>query len=165
MAPLDEFGIPKYKGKKRGRKPRKRIRQRNPNTPKRKHTAYTLFVQENYPAIRQHNPNLQSKDVISIVAKQWATVPDEEKRTWREHAKAAAAKDESEEARIEVDGVPAGEVVAAGVAAGVVDAADVEDEECEDEDTEEEEDQKEVLETTSPSSRSKKAKGPLSAKV
>ena len=42
LAPLDEHGVPKYKGKKRGRKPKKRKRMRNPNAPKRKHTAYTL---------------------------------------------------------------------------------------------------------------------------
>lgn len=41
-APLDENGIPKYKGKKRGRKPKKRVRRRNPNAKKRSHTAYTL---------------------------------------------------------------------------------------------------------------------------
>jgi hypothetical protein len=41
-APLDENGFPKYKGKKRGRKPKKRLRRRNPNAKKRAHTAYTL---------------------------------------------------------------------------------------------------------------------------
>jgi hypothetical protein len=41
-APLDENGIPKYKGRKRGRKPKKRLRKRNPNAKKRSHTAYTL---------------------------------------------------------------------------------------------------------------------------
>jgi hypothetical protein len=70
MAPLDEFGVPKYKGagrecflkcgcmllalcshfnillgKKRGRKPKPRQRQHNPHRKKRAHTAYTLFVQ------------------------------------------------------------------------------------------------------------------------
>jgi len=41
-APLDENGVPKYKGKKRGRKPKKRLRKRNPHAKKRAHTAYTL---------------------------------------------------------------------------------------------------------------------------
>jgi len=116
MAPMDEFGVPKYKGKKRGRKPKKRKRLRKPNAPKRQHTAYTLFVQENYPTIRDHNPSLQSKDVISIVAKQWAAVSVQEKKIWKERAKATAVANQT---GIDVDGVPAEEVVAAGVAVGV----------------------------------------------
>ena len=42
LALLDENGVPKYKGKKRGRKPKKQKRIRDPNAPKRKHAAYTL---------------------------------------------------------------------------------------------------------------------------
>jgi len=81
-APLDENGVPKYKGRKRGRKPKKRKRQRNPNSSKRQHTAYTLFVQTTYPNIKSQNPHLQSKDVISIVAKQWADVPEIDKKKY-----------------------------------------------------------------------------------
>lgn len=86
LAPLDEFGVPKYKGRKRGRKPKKRKRQLNPNRQKRQHTAYTLFVQENYPAVRAQYPQLQSKDIIGMVARQWATVPEMEKVVWKERA-------------------------------------------------------------------------------
>lgn len=88
MAPVDEFGVPKYKGKKRGRKPKKRKRVRKPDTPKRQHTGYTLFMKENYPAVKEANGNLQSKDVISIVAKQWAEVGADAKTAWKERAKA-----------------------------------------------------------------------------
>mmetsp|Transcript_31570 Transcript_31570/g.52118 ORF Transcript_31570/g.52118 Transcript_31570/m.52118 type:complete len:204 (+) Transcript_31570:73-684(+) len=86
LAPLDEFGVPKYKGRKRGRKPKKRKRQLNPNRQKRQHTAYTLFVQENYPGVRAQYPSLQSKDIIGMVARQWATVPETEKTVWKERA-------------------------------------------------------------------------------
>jgi hypothetical protein len=86
-APLDENGVPKYKGRKRGRKPKRRKRQRNPNSSKRQHTAYTLFVQTTYPNIKAQNPHLQSKDVISIVAKQWSNVLEEDKKVWHERAK------------------------------------------------------------------------------
>lgn len=44
-APLDEHGNPKYKGKKRGRKPKKRKRCL---TKKRGHTAYTLVSTISY---------------------------------------------------------------------------------------------------------------------
>ena len=90
MAPLNEFGVPKYKGKKRGRKPKPRQRQHNPNRKKRSHTAYTLFVQENHPAVRAQYPNLQSKDIIGIVARQWASVSEEEKQAWKQRAIATA---------------------------------------------------------------------------
>lgn len=41
--------------------------------------------------MRTENPELQSKEVISIVARLWAEVPDDEKRVWKERAKTAAA--------------------------------------------------------------------------
>ena len=89
LPPVDENGVPKYKGKKRGRKPKPRKRQQNPNRRKRQHTAYTLFVKETYPGIKAQNPHLPSKDLISIVAKQWNEgLTPEEKREWKIRAKA-----------------------------------------------------------------------------
>ncbi|KAL7569851.1 hypothetical protein ACA910_008520 [Epithemia clementina (nom. ined.)] len=44
LPPLDENGVPKYRGKKRGRKPRARKRNLNPNRSTRQHTGYTLFM-------------------------------------------------------------------------------------------------------------------------
>jgi hypothetical protein len=89
MAPLDENGVPKYKGKKRGRKPKKRLRRvsKDPNRPKRQHTAYTFFVQENYPLCKNLNPAVPSKDLITIVAKQWSHLSDLERDEWRARAK------------------------------------------------------------------------------
>ena len=86
MAPLDENGVPKYKGRKRGRKPKKRKRQLNPNRQKRQHTAYTLFVKESYPSLRARHPSFQSKDIIALVARQWAAVSETEKQAWKERA-------------------------------------------------------------------------------
>jgi HMG-box domain len=97
MAPLDEHGIPKYHGRKRGRKARKRKRKHDPNRPKRQHTAYTLFVQENYPSIRNQYPELQSKDIIGLVARQWAEVSDLERQAWKQRAVASANVEEEEE--------------------------------------------------------------------
>ena len=97
MAPLDEHGIPKYRGRKRGRKARKRKRKHDPNRPKRQHTAYTLFVQENYPSIRNQYPDLQSKEIIALVARQWAEVSDLERQAWKQRAVASSADAEDEE--------------------------------------------------------------------
>jgi TATA-binding protein-associated factor Taf7 len=102
MAPLDEHGIPKYHGLKRGRKAqRKRKRKHDPNRPKRQHTA--LFVQENYPSIRNQYPELQSKDIIGLVARQWAQVSDLDRQAWKQRAVASANVEEEEEGEEESD--------------------------------------------------------------
>mmetsp|Transcript_10394 Transcript_10394/g.18928 ORF Transcript_10394/g.18928 Transcript_10394/m.18928 type:complete len:195 (+) Transcript_10394:901-1485(+) len=88
MAPLDENGVPKYKGKKRGRKPKKRRRDVDPNRPKRQHTAYTYFVQENYPVWKELHATCQSKELITMVAKQWSHLSDLERDEWKARAKA-----------------------------------------------------------------------------
>jgi HMG (high mobility group) box len=100
LPPLDEHGVPKYKGKKRGRKPklRKRKRKVDPNRRKRQHTAYTLYVKETYPGIKAANPDFPSKDVISIVAKQWGnSVSAEEKRIWKQRALATHGEGEEDD--------------------------------------------------------------------
>jgi len=97
MAPINpSTGLPKYKGKKRGRKPKIRKRPRKSiNSPKRQHTAYTLFVQETYPGVRANHPELQSKDVITIVARMWKKdVGVDEKEVWKERAKACGDEEE-----------------------------------------------------------------------
>jgi hypothetical protein len=105
LPPLDENGVPKYKGRKRGRKPKLRKRKSNPNRRKRQHTAYTLFVKEIYPDVKVQHPDWPSKDVISIVAKQWATVPAAEKQKWKVRAQAThdSADEEEEEDDEEAD--------------------------------------------------------------
>jgi HMG-box domain len=97
LAPLDEHGLPKYKGKKRGRKPKKRQRVHDPNKPKRKHTAYTLFVKDNYPSLKALQPALQSKDIIGMVARQWAHLTLVEKAAWKERAAATHPEEDDEE--------------------------------------------------------------------
>jgi hypothetical protein len=91
--PLDENGIPRYRGRKRGRKPKERKRKVNPNRRKRAHTAYTLFVHERYPIVKSDHPDWQSKEVISVVARMWAEIPKEEKRTWKERAQSTVETD------------------------------------------------------------------------
>jgi hypothetical protein len=97
LPPLDENGVPKYKGRKRGRKAKVRKRKSNPNRRKRQHTAYTLFVKEIYPDVKIQHPDWPSKDVISIVAKQWATVPAAEKQKWKVRAQATHDSADEEE--------------------------------------------------------------------
>jgi hypothetical protein len=86
LAPLDENGNPKYKGKKRGRKPKPRKRKMNPNREKRKHTGYTLFMHENHNAVKIANSGLQNKEIISIVARRWKDLDDDEKLQWKDRA-------------------------------------------------------------------------------
>jgi len=106
LPPMDENGVPKYRGKKRGRKPKPRKRKLDPNRRKRQHTAYTLFVQEIYPGVKAQHPDLPSKDVISIVAKQWKEFSADEKKDWKLRAKATHEEEEDEEDETEVVGEP-----------------------------------------------------------
>lgn len=87
---MDENGVPKYKGKKRGRKPKAKKRKMNPDRQKRKHTGYTYYMQETYPGIKAANPGMASKEVISIVAKKWKEdLAAEEKQSWKDRAQTA----------------------------------------------------------------------------
>ena len=127
MPPLDENGKPKYKGRKRGRKPKPRKRKANPNRRKRQHTGYTLYMQDTYPTMKDANPDLASKDIIAMLAKQWAEIPQNEKLEWK--ARAVATHNESE-------GVVGEAAAAAAAAAAVEDVDDDDDEEEEDDDWE-----------------------------
>jgi hypothetical protein len=86
MAPLDEHGNPKYKGKRRGRKPKPRKRKHNPDREKRRHTGYTLFVQETHPLIKKENLNVTNAQIVSIVAKRWRDLSESQRRQWKERA-------------------------------------------------------------------------------
>lgn len=86
MAPLDEHGNPRYKGRKRGRKPKPRIRKHKVDREKRKLTGYTLFVQETHPLIKSDNRSATSAQIVSIVAKQWRDLPESQRRRWKERA-------------------------------------------------------------------------------
>lgn len=141
MPPLDENGIPKYKGKKRGRKPKPRKRKHNPNRRKRQHTGYTLYMQENYPAVKEANPDFASKDIIATLAKQWAEVSSNEKLEWKSRALNTHSEGDGGD----------GEVAAAAAAAAAV--AEVDDEEEDDEEDVEDED-----EPAPPARRSRRSK-------
>ena len=100
LPPLDEHGVPKYKGKKRGRKAKPRQRQHNPDRPKRRHTGYTLFVESQYPAQRAANPTAKSNQLIPAIAKQWKGLTATEKEEWKERAVAthnSSNKDDDDE--------------------------------------------------------------------
>ena len=160
LPPLDENGIPKYKGKKRGRKPKYRKRKPNPNRRKRQHTAYTLFVQETYPGVKAANPELPSKDVISIVAKQWGNLLSlEEKQEWKLKAVATHHGDVDGDGESASAGGMEEEAVAtaAAAAAGAVEDEEEDDEE-EDDDDDEEVDVDHTEEPAAPARRSKRGR-------
>jgi hypothetical protein len=45
-----------------------------------------LFVHENYEIIKKNHADVPSKDIISIMARQWASISDEEKQIWKYRA-------------------------------------------------------------------------------
>ena len=95
LPPLDEKGLPKYKGKKRGRKPKVKKRKMKADRPKRKHTGYTLFMQETYPNVKVEYPDVPSKELISLVAKQWKDLGIDGKSAWKERAQQATDQSET----------------------------------------------------------------------
>ncbi|KAG7347583.1 HMG high mobility group box-containing protein [Nitzschia inconspicua] len=113
MAPLDEYGNPKYKGKKRGRKPKPRKRKHNPDREKRKHTGYTLFVHETHPLIKTENIGATNTQIVSIVAKRWRELPDSERDQWKERA-LATHEEETTHGDQEEEGYPNVKTVGGG---------------------------------------------------
>jgi hypothetical protein len=128
LPPLDENGVPKYSGKKRGRKPKTRKRKTNPNRRKRQHTGYTLYMQEHYPGAKVAHPGFPSKDIIAMIAKQWAELGPIEKTAWK--SRAALTHNDG-------DG---GSGVDGEVAAAATEVDDEDDGDNDDDDEEEEED-------------------------
>ena len=158
LPPLDENGIPKYKGKKRGRKPKTRKRKANPNRRKRQHTAYTLYVQEIYPRVKAANLNLASKDVISIVAKRWGKeISAEEKSEWKARALATHEERADQESGSQNLGEDEEEAAAAAAAAAAVEEVD-EDEDDEDDEADEENHEEEEEVAAPPARRSRRSK-------
>jgi hypothetical protein len=53
--------------------------------------------------VKGEHSDWQSKEVISVVARMWAAVPKEEKRTWKERAQATVLPDDEEDEEEEDD--------------------------------------------------------------
>ena len=66
--------------KKRGRKPTKEKKYKDPNAPKRPPSAYLLFQNEVMQQIRQTNPDMQYKEVLTNIANRWKQLTPEEKK-------------------------------------------------------------------------------------
>lgn len=86
-------------------------------------------MQENYPAIKDSNPDFASKDIIAVLAKQWAEISPEEKMVWKSRAVAT---------HNEPDGVDGD--VAAAAAAAVADEEDDDDDEDDGSDVDDDDD-------------------------
>ena len=85
------------------RKASKRKAGRDPNRPKRQHTAYTMYVTENYECIKDRNPDVPAREMIAMVARQWAQVSEEEREHWKQRAIASAAAGQVTEALDELE--------------------------------------------------------------
>jgi len=49
-------------------------------------SGYTMFLVENRPSIASSNPHLKSTEIISLVAKQWRELSEEEKDVYKKKA-------------------------------------------------------------------------------
>ncbi|GFZ49452.1 hypothetical protein JCM24511_07572 [Saitozyma sp. JCM 24511] len=68
-------------GKKR-RKKEKKIK--DPNAPKRPPSAYILFQNEVRDEIREKNPGMAYKDVLSMIAEKWKELQPEQKKVYED---------------------------------------------------------------------------------
>jgi hypothetical protein len=50
---------------------------------KRAHTGYTLYVHENYVSMKSTQGGIPSKEILSLLARQWAEVDEQEKDAWQ----------------------------------------------------------------------------------
>jgi hypothetical protein len=53
---------------------------------RRSHQSLLLHIKENYEAIKKDHPDVPSKDIIGIMARQWAATNEEEKQIWKYRA-------------------------------------------------------------------------------
>jgi hypothetical protein len=74
-------GTPDNAGpKKRGRKPTKEKKIRDPNAPKRPPSAYIMFQNDIRDQIKAQVPGIQYKDILNNVAARWkGMTPDQKK--------------------------------------------------------------------------------------
>lgn len=66
-------------GKKRGRKSTGTKKEKDPNAPKRPASAYIIFQNELRPKLRQANPDMPYKDVLTKISEEWKAVPEDKK--------------------------------------------------------------------------------------
>ncbi len=50
------------------------------------HSAYTMFVHENFELIRKDHADLATREIISMLARQWGSTSEEEKQIWKYRA-------------------------------------------------------------------------------
>ena len=79
---------------------RKKKRKREGPPKKRGPTGYTLFFQESYESIKKahsgENENVDSKDVLMLIARQWNEIGDDEKEAWQYKAEQLRATQAAE---------------------------------------------------------------------
>jgi hypothetical protein len=68
---------------------RKKRKRADPLGKHKAHSAYTLFVHENYGLIKRDHGELPSREIISILARQWGSTSEEEKQIWKYRAEQA----------------------------------------------------------------------------
>jgi hypothetical protein len=49
-----------------------------------------MYVTANYESIKESDPEIAPKEMISMVARQWAQVSEEEREHWKQRAMASA---------------------------------------------------------------------------
>jgi hypothetical protein len=70
--------------------------QLNLKAPKRPLNAYTIYLQDNYAAVKEKNPKAENNEIFALVAEKWKKVKKEEKDEYTKKANADKERYEKE---------------------------------------------------------------------
>jgi len=87
---------PKEKKEKKEKKERKPKKKKDPNAPKRGRNAYLLFTMDKRPEVKAANPEAQPKDLLKLLAAEWAKLTAAEKVPYTEKQKEEKERYETE---------------------------------------------------------------------
>ena len=71
--------------------------QKDKDGPKRSIMAFTLYLQERKPKLKQEKPQLDNDEILKIITDDWNSLSDEKKKPFIEKAEADKKRFEAEE--------------------------------------------------------------------
>jgi len=93
--PQQPVSTPVADGKRRKRldddegKKKKDKRPKDPNAPKRPASSYLLFQNEVRRSLKEEHPHIANNELLQMIAKAWAEMPQEQKDAYEDRQKAA----------------------------------------------------------------------------
>ena len=83
---------PKTKAPKAEKTKRKQKKDKDPNAPKRGCSGYIFFSNSRREAVKKENPNIDHKQIIAVISKEWNALSDKDKAPFNKQAEADKAR-------------------------------------------------------------------------